>query len=49
MEVENIGVIGAGQMGAGIAQVCAGIDKKVILCEIKDEFVEKGMHTLNRN
>ena len=49
MEVENIGVIGAGQMGAGIAQVCAAIDKKVILCDIKEEFVENGMNTINRN
>ena len=49
MEVKNIGVIGAGQMGAGIAQVCAAIDKKVILCDIKQEFVDNGLKTINRN
>jgi len=49
MEVKNIGIIGAGQMGAGIAQVCAAIDKKVILCDIKQEFVDNGLKTINRN
>ena len=38
MKVKSVGVIGAGQMGAGIAQVCAAIDRKVILCDIKQEF-----------
>ena len=43
MKVENVGVIGAGQMGAGIAQVCASIGKKVILCDIKKAHcVKKG-------
>ena len=49
MVVKNIGVIGAGQMGAGIAQVCAAISKKVILCDIKQEFVDNGLKTINRN
>ena len=49
MEVKNVGVIGAGQMGAGIAQVCAAIDRKVILCDIKQEFVDNGLKTINRN
>ena len=49
MEVKNVGVIGAGQMGAGIAQVCAGIGKKIILCDIKQEFVDNGLKTINRN
>ena len=49
MEVKNVGVIGAGQMGAGIAQVCAAIGKKVILCDIKQEFVDNGLKTINRN
>ena len=49
MKVENVGVIGAGQMGAGIAQVCASIGKKVILCDIKKEFVENGMQAIEKN
>jgi len=49
MEVKKVGVIGAGQMGAGIAQVCAAIGKKVILCDIEQEFVDNGLKTINRN
>ena len=49
MKINNIGVIGAGQMGAGIAQVCATIGKKVILCDIKKEFVENGMEAIEKN
>ena len=49
MKVEKIGVIGAGQMGAGIAQVCAFIGRKVILCDIKKEFVENGIKNIERN
>ena len=49
MEAKNVGVIGAGQMGTGIAQVCAAIGKKVILCDIEQEFVENGLKTINRN
>ena len=45
----KVGVIGAGQMGAGIAQVCAGIGNQVILCDIKQEFVEKGLGTITKN
>jgi 3-hydroxybutyryl-CoA dehydrogenase len=36
-------------MGAGIAQVCAAISKNVILCDIKQEFVDNGLKTINRN
>ena len=38
MEIKRIGVIGAGQMGAGIAQVCASIGKVVTLCDIKQDL-----------
>ena len=47
--VNNVGVIGAGQMGAGIAQVCAAINRKVILCDIRQEFVDNGIQTITRN
>ena len=47
--VNSVGVIGAGQMGAGIAQVCAAIGKKVILCDIKQEFLDNGIGTITKN
>ena len=47
--VNNIGVIGAGQMGAGIAQVCAAIGKNVVLCDIKKEFFNNGIETITKN
>jgi len=49
MKVANVGVIGAGQMGAGIAQVCASIGKNVILCDIKDEYIASGINTIKKN
>jgi 3-hydroxybutyryl-CoA dehydrogenase len=49
MKVKHVGVVGAGQMGAGIAQVCATIGKKVVLCDIKPEFIDNGLKTVNRN
>ena len=44
--IQTIGVIGAGQMGNGIARVaaCAGYD--VVMIDIKDEYVEKGLGTI---
>ena len=33
MAIEHVGVVGAGQMGAGIAQVCAFAGLQVILCD----------------
>ncbi|MDV2886506.1 MULTISPECIES: 3-hydroxybutyryl-CoA dehydrogenase [Alkalihalophilus] len=49
MSMKKVMVIGAGQMGSGIAQVhaMAGID--VILHDLKQEFVERGMATIQKN
>ena len=49
MEIKKVGVIGAGQMGAGIAQVCASIGKVVTLCDIKQEFVDSGIASIRKN
>ena len=43
MTVQTFGVIGAGQMGSGIAQVAASSGLKVIMNDIKPEFVERGL------
>ena len=49
MEIKRVGVIGAGQMGAGIAQVCASIGKVVTLCDIKQEFIDGGLASIIKN
>lgn len=40
---QTVAVLGAGTMGAGIAQVCAQAGSAVVLCDISDEFVAKGV------
>ena len=42
MEIRIFGVIIAGQMGSGIAQVAAMSGLEVIMNDIRDEFVEQG-------
>ncbi|MBB2479115.1 3-hydroxybutyryl-CoA dehydrogenase [Bacillus sp. APMAM] len=49
MNIKTVMVIGAGQMGSGIAQVCAQAGYKVILNDLKDEFVEKGLGVISKN
>lgn len=49
MDIQTFGVIGAGQMGGGIAQVAAASGLKVILNDIKDEFVQKGIAVIQKN
>ena len=48
MEIKTFGVVGAGQMGNGIAQVAAMSGLNVIMNDIKDEFVEKGLGTITK-
>jgi 3-hydroxybutyryl-CoA dehydrogenase len=48
MEVKTFGVIGAGQMGNGIAQVAAMSGLDVIMNDIKTEFVERGLATITK-
>jgi 3-hydroxybutyryl-CoA dehydrogenase len=49
VSINQIMVIGAGQMGSGIAQVCAMAGYDVILHDIKDEFVQKGIENIQKN
>jgi 3-hydroxybutyryl-CoA dehydrogenase len=46
---EIIGVIGAGTMGNGIAQTAAGNNFEVVMCDIKQEFVEKGLQNIGKS
>jgi 3-hydroxybutyryl-CoA dehydrogenase len=48
MEIKTFGVIGAGQMGAGIAQVAAMSGLNVIMNDIKAEFVDKGLANIDK-
>jgi 3-hydroxybutyryl-CoA dehydrogenase len=46
---EKIGVIGAGTMGNGIAQTAAGAGFDVVMCDVKAEFVEKGIQNISKS
>ena len=46
MAIQNIGVIGAGTMGNGIAQVCALAGVGVVMVDISNEAVERGLKTV---
>jgi 3-hydroxybutyryl-CoA dehydrogenase len=47
MKIKNIGVVGAGTMGNGIVQVCAAAGLKVIMQDIGDAQVERGLTTIS--
>ena len=47
MRIEKIGVVGAGIMGSGIAQVCAAAGYATTLSDISTELVNKGLTTID--
>ncbi len=49
MEVKCIGVVGAGQMGSGIAQVAAQAGYEVILNDVSDPMLERGRDTIAKS
>lgn len=49
MEIKKIGVIGAGQMGAGIAQVAAQAGYEVVLRDLEQSYVERGLAGIRRS
>ena len=48
MDVKKVGVVGAGAMGNGIAQIAAQIGCDVVMRDIEDAFVERGMKNIDR-
>ncbi len=49
MDIKTVGVVGAGQMGSGIAQVASARGFSMIMNDIKDEFLQKGISTISKS
>ncbi len=49
MSIQKVGVVGCGLMGSGIAQVCAQAGCEVIVREVNQELVDKGLKGIEKN
>jgi 3-hydroxybutyryl-CoA dehydrogenase len=49
MEIQRVGVVGAGTMGNGIAQVFARGGYDVVLCDVEQRFLERALSTIGNN
>ena len=49
MAIKKLGVIGAGQMGNGIAQVFAAIETPVVMVDISEASLEKGLAAISKS
>ncbi len=49
MEIKNVTIVGAGTMGNGIAHVFAQNGFNVDFVDIKDEYIKRGIDTINKN
>ena len=49
MNIQRVGVIGAGTMGNGIAHVLARSGYGVVLCEVEQRFLDRGLETIGKN
>ena len=49
MEIKRVGVVGAGTMGNGIAHVFARSGYSVVLCDVEQPFLERGLATITKN
>ncbi len=49
MNIQRVGVVGAGTMGNGIAHVFARAGYSVVLCDVEQRFVDRGMATIDKN
>ncbi len=47
MEIKRVGVVGCGLMGSGITQVCAQSGYQVVVSEINDELLNKGLASIS--
>jgi 3-hydroxybutyryl-CoA dehydrogenase len=49
MNIQRVGVVGAGTMGNGIAHVFARSGYRVVLCDVEQQFLDRGMETIGKN
>ena len=49
MDVQRIGVVGAGTMGNGIAHVFARTGSQVLLCDVDERFLDRALETIGKN
>ena len=49
MNIERVGVVGAGTMGNGIAHVFARSGYGVVLCDVEQRFLERAVGTIAKN
>ena len=49
MEIKKVGVVGCGLMGAGIVEACARANYEVVVREINDELLQKGLARINKS
>jgi 3-hydroxybutyryl-CoA dehydrogenase len=49
MDIKTVGVVGAGTMGNGIAHVFARTGYSVVLCDVEQRFLERGLATITKN
>jgi 3-hydroxybutyryl-CoA dehydrogenase len=49
MSIQRVGVIGAGTMGNGIAHVFARSGFDVVLCDVEQRFLDRGLQTIAKN
>jgi 3-hydroxybutyryl-CoA dehydrogenase len=49
MDIKRVGVIGAGTMGSGIAHVFARSGYTVVLCDVEQRFLDRGLATISKN
>ena len=47
--IQTIAVLGAGTMGNGIAHVCARSGLNILLCDVQQAFLERGLATIEKN
>ena len=49
MDIKKVGVLGAGTMGAGIAQVCAEAGLQVVMVDVEKTALEKAIKGVNKS